>query len=194
MAQDATNVAAAAPLATSGVLYAPTGTTIPVSSDATLDVAFKGLGYVADNGVESSGDAASITDIKAWGGDIVASLTETKAIKRFTFSLIEVFSQTANEFIYGTGNVTLTAAGGGNGTRLAIEDTATDPVACVLVFDMKHGDKRVRLVVPNAQVTILSERAYVDNDVMGWECQATAVADENGVYVYRYLENDDAVA
>ena len=116
MAQDATNVAAAAPLASSGVLYAPLGTTLPTTSDTTLNVAFKGLGYVADNGVEASGDAASITDIKAWGGDIVASLTETKAIKRFTFNLIEVFSQTANEFIYGTANVTLTAAGGGSET------------------------------------------------------------------------------
>jgi hypothetical protein len=194
MAQDATNVAAAAPLASSGVLYAPVGTTLPTTSDEALAAGFKGLGYVADNGVESSGDAPSITDIKAWGGDIVASLTETKAIKRFTFSLIEVFSQTANEFIYGAANVTKTAAGSGQGTRLSIEDTATDPVACRLVFDMRHGDKRVRLVVPNAKVTVLSERPFVDNDLMGWECQATALADENGVYVYRYLENDDVAA
>jgi hypothetical protein len=194
MAVDATKVAAGSPLVTGGILAAPVGTALPTDSDAVLNAAFDALGYATDDGLVPSGDAASTTDIFAWGGDNVLSVTDTPATKKYTFSLIEIFNEDVNNFIYGDANVTPTAAGSGQGSRLAIEDKGDEPGSWSLVFDMKHGDKRMRLVVPNGSVKVLGERAYVDSDVAGWECEVTCLADADGTYVYRYLENSDVAA
>lgn len=191
MAVDATKVAAGTPLVTGGILAAPLGTALPTSTDATLNVAFTALGYASEDGLVQSGDAASTTDIKAWGGATVASLTDTAMTKRYTFSLIEMFNEDVNAFIYGTGNVVVTAAASGQGTKFAIEDKGEEPGPYAMVFDMKYGDKRMRLVVPNGTVKVLSERPYVDSDVTGWECEVTCIADADGTYVYRYTEDDD---
>ena len=192
MAVDATKVAAGTPLVTGGILAAPLGSTLPTTADGSLDAAFKALGYAAEDGLVPSGDAASTTDIKAWGGAIVASLTDTPATKKYTFTLIEAFSRGVNEFVYGVGNVTFTAASGADGSRLVIEDKGTEPGSYVLAFELKYGNKKKRGIVPNGTVKILGERPYVDADVMGWECEVTALADADGVYVYWYLEDDDA--
>jgi hypothetical protein len=194
MAVDATNVAAGSPLVTGGILAAPVGTALPTTSDATLNVAFVGLGYAGEDGVVPSGDEATTTDLKAWGGTVVASLTDSSAVKRYSFTLIELFSEDVNEFIYGSGNVVVTAAGGGQGTRFAIEDKGTEPGPYSIVFDMMYGAKRMRKVIPNGTVKIIAERPYVDSDLTGWECEVTCLADADGTYVYNYLEDDNPTA
>jgi hypothetical protein len=192
MAVDATNVAAGSPLVTGGILAAPIGTALPTNAYAALNAAFVGLGHAGEDGLVPSGDAASTTDIKAWGGAIVASLTDTPATKKYTFVLIEAFNQDVNEFVYGAGNVTVTAASGEVGTLIAIEDKSTEPGPYSLAFELRYGAKKKRGIIPNGTVKILAERPYVDSDVTGWECEVTCIADEDGVYVYWYLEDDDA--
>lgn len=194
MAVDATNVAAGSPLSTGGVLAAPVGTALPTTAAAALNVAFDGLGLVSEDGLVPSGDSASTTDIKAWGGTIVASLTDTPATKKYTFTLIEVFNEDTNNFVFGDANVTVTAASGSVGTLTAILDKGTEPGAYSLVFEMRYGDKKRRGVVPNGTVKVLSERPYIDADITGYEIEVTCLADSSGVYVYWYLEDDDAPA
>ena len=189
---DASNVAAGSPLVTGGILAAPLGTALPTTAAAALNAAFKGLGYAGEDGLVPSGDAASTTDIKAWGGAIVASLTDTPATKKYTFTLIEAYNQDVNEFVYGEGNVVVTAAAGSVGTLIAIEDKGVEPGAYSMVFEMRYGNKKKRGVIPNGSVKVLAERPYVDADVTGWECEVTALADADGLYVYWYLEDDDA--
>jgi hypothetical protein len=194
MAVDATNVAAGSPLVTGGILAAPIGTALPTNAYSALNAAFVGLGYADENGLRPSGDAASTTDIKAWGGAIVASLTDTPMVKRYRFTLIEVFNQDVNEFIYGTGNVTVTAASGSVGTLIAVADKGTEPGPYSMAFEMRYGDKKKRIIVPNGKVKILAELEYVDSNITGWECEVTCLADASGNYTYPYTEDDDAPA
>lgn len=193
MTQTAANVAAGSPLATGGILAAPEGTALPVDESTTLDVAFKALGYAGEGGLEPSGEGATSTDLRAWGGDVVATVTEQKSITRFRFTLLEVFNGEVAKFVFGDSNVTVTPAALGVGTKIAIEDKGDEIPTKALVFDMKYEGKRMRIVVPRGKVTVTSELAYTDTGLSGYECEVTCLADDAGVRSYRYLANDDAL-
>lgn len=191
MAQNVSNIAAGSPLATGGILAAPKGTALPTDATTALNVAFKAFGYADNKGLEPSGEGAKKKEITAWGGDVIASVTESKSISKFRFTIVEVFNPETLKFVFGEGNVAVTAATTSSGTRIAIQDKGYEPDDQAFVFEMFYKAKRMRYVAPNASVAILAERPHVDTDVMGYECEITCLPDANGVRMYRYLVNDD---
>jgi hypothetical protein len=191
MAQTTANVAAASPVATGGMLVAPLGTALPTNATVALDAAFIPLGYVSEDGVGDSSDAASTEDVFAWGGDNVASLSTTGSVKRYVAKLIELFNEDVANFLYGEANVTFTAAAGVDGSKLAILDKAEEIDACVVVFDMKYKGKRKRIVIANAQPQVTAEDAHVHTAISGTEVTVTCLKDDAGVRQYIYMQNDD---
>lgn len=191
MAQSVANVAAGSPLATGGILYGPKGTALPSDATTTPNAALKAFGYADDKGLEPSGEGAKKKEITAWGGDVIASLTEAKSIRKFRFTLVEVFSVDVLKFVFGAGNVTSVAATSSTGTTISIQDKGDEPADGVFVFEMFYKGKKMRHVAPNASATVLAERPNVDTDVMGYEVEITCLPDANGVRMYRYLVNDD---
>lgn len=191
--QNAANVAAASPLVSGGILAAPKGTALPTDEATALNAAFKAFGYASESGLEPSGDGASRKDIKAWGGDVVASVLESKSIRKFKFTLTEVFNADVAKTVFGAANVTVTAATTTAGTKLAIQDKGDEPAEQAYVFDMFYGGKKMRVVVPNGQLVVTAESPMVDTDLMGYECEITCLPDGAGVRTYRYFANDDLV-
>lgn len=191
MAQLVKNVAAASPLVSGGILAAPIATALPTDATTALNVAFKAFGYASEDGIAPSGEGASREEIKAWGGDVVLSVLTAKSIRKFTFTLIEVFNEETAKAVFGAANVTATAAVSGTGSKLAIQDKGDEPALQRFVFDMMYGAKRMRVVIPNGQLVITGEKPYVDGDAMGYECEVTCLPDSSGVRVYRYSQNDD---
>lgn len=191
MSQTASNVAAASPVAAGGMWVAPLGTPLPTSATAALNAAFIPLGYVSTDGVQDSSDAASREDVFAWGGDQVATLLQQGSVKRYTVKLIEVYNPDVAEFIYGEDNVAVTAAAGGDGTKIAIGDTGEEIAPCVVVFDMKYGEKRERRVVPKGQPQVTAEDPLVHTALAGYEVQTTCLKDDSGKRQYIYRQNDD---
>lgn len=192
MTQSAVNVIAGAPLVTGGILTAPKGTALPTDETTALNAAFKALGYAGENGLEPTGDATTLKDIFAWGGDNVASLVDGRSVSRFKSTLIEIFNSDVAKYIHGAGNVTVTAAvPGTSGTKLAILDKGADILTQPFIFDMKYQGKKARLVVPQARGNVTAELAWTDSDLTGYEVEWTALPDSNGVRVYRYYANDD---
>ena len=61
-----------------GVLVAPLNTTLPTTAAGTIAPAFKALGYVSEDGIESLGERKGET-VKDWNADIIAQL-QTEAI------------------------------------------------------------------------------------------------------------------
>lgn len=193
MAPQTKNVAAIKPdKVTGGISWAPAGTALPTDATTVLAAGYKPLGYLGDDGVQPSRDT-SIEKVKAWGGDVIAALL-TDDSQSFVFKLREVFAQNVNEWVYGTANVTVTAATSSSGTTTAIQDKAYKPENCVFVIDGFHGGKKVRIVVPNADSTVTGEDPYVDGAVTGYEVTVEALKDDSGVRVYRYLLADDKLA
>jgi len=186
------NVAAAKPKVGGGVYRAPLGTVLPTDATAALGAEFEALGYISEAGVTPTRDT-SVEKIKAWGGDIVAALL-TDESRSFEFTLLEVFSEAVQAFVHGDENVTATAATTTAGTQLAVVDKGGKPVQQVLVFDMRHGDKRRRVIVPVADPTITGEEAWTDGSLSAYTVTVEAIKDDSGARVYEYLENDDRAA
>lgn len=194
MAQLASNISAASPVATGGVLYAPKGTALPTDASAALNVAFKALGYVGEGGIEASGEGASYNDIIAWGGDIVASVLESKSITKYSFTLLEVFNEEVAKLVFGAGNVTVTPATALAGTKLAILDKGAEVPRGAFAFEMAYGGKKMRYVFPDAQLAVTGEGPLTHSDITNYAVEITAYPDSSGVRSYRYLENDNKTA
>lgn len=191
-APETKNVAAAKPSAGGGVYYAPLATALPTDASTALAVAYKPLGYISEDGIVPSRDT-SVDKVKAWGGDVVAALL-TDESRGFAFTLLEVFSEEVNKFVYGAANVTVTVASPTVGTKVAVQDTGYKPDNCVLVFDMKHGLKRRRVVVPVADSSVTGEEAFTDGGLHAYEITVEALKNAAGVRVFDYMENDDKTA
>ena len=191
MAQLASNISAASPVATGGVLYAPKGTALPTDASTALNVAFKALGYVGEGGIEASGEGASYNDIIAWGGDIVASVLESKSITKYSFTLLEVFNEEVAKLVFGTTNVTVTPATALAGTKLAILDKGAEVPRGAFAFEMAYGGKKMRYVFPDAQLAVTGEGPLTHSDITNYAVEITAYPDSSGVRSYRYLENDN---
>lgn len=183
------NVAAAKPFAGGGVYYGILTAPLPTDALTALNVAIKPLGYVSEDGIRPSRDQ-SVERIKAFGGDIVAALVSGDE-RTFEFTLLEVFSSEVNKFLYGAANVTITAATPTAGEKVYVQDKVYKPDQCVIVFELKHGTKRRRLVVPIADPIITGEEPYVDGSLSAYTVNVTALKNNAGVRVFDYLENDD---
>ena len=186
------NVAAAKPKVGGGVYRAPLGTTLPTDAETPLDAACIPLGYISDAGLTPTRDT-SVDKVKAWGGDIVAALL-TDESRSFEFTLLEVFSGDVQKFVHGDANVTVTAATPTEGTKIAVVDKGGKPEQQVLIFEMRHGAKSRRVIVPLADPTITGEEPWTDGGLSAYTVTVEALKDESGARVLEFLSNDDKAA
>jgi hypothetical protein len=181
------NVLVGKPAAGDGIAAAPVGTALPTTVATALDVAFKKLGYVSDDGL-TEGENRSTDSITAWGGATVAS-TQTSFEKTVQFTLIEFLNENAQKVFRGDANVTVTAANGTHGTQLAVHETADLPPLRSWVIDIVAGGARVRHVIPSGRITDSDDISWTDGDPAGLNVTVSAFPDESGVYVYTYTDD-----
>lgn len=174
------NVTTGKPKVSGAVFAAPIGTALPTSPTEALSSAFKGLGYVSEDGVVNNNSPES-DNVKAWGGDTVLVL-QTDRPDTFGLTLIEVLNKAVLDIIYGADNVEDTDG------DLAIKATAAAMEPWSFVIDMvMTGNRAKRIVIPNGTVSELGEIAYKDTDPVGYEVTITDVPDAAGVYHYEYV-------
>ena len=165
--------------ATGGVAAGPTDSTLPTDATTSLPAGITALGLVGDEGVSLTRER-STDDIRAWGGQI-ARTVQTEFSETATLQFLESDKAEVLKEVYGEDNVTVT---GGN---IAIKHNEQTLPSRVFVFDMKDGDKRRRLVLPNAQITATEDITYVHSDIIRYGVTITAYPDEDGNCAYEYI-------
>lgn len=163
MTLDASNVE----VAVSGAVYfAPLGTTLPATSSAPLDPAFKAVGYLSADGITENTEA-DVTAINAWqNGDEVRTVQTTHAI-RYGFTMIETneASLTAYYGDYNAGKVEVT------GKQL--------PRQAMVIEVIDNGMIR-RRTAEVAQVTERGEVSLVNADATGYPVTVTCYPGSDG--------------
>jgi hypothetical protein len=175
MANVAGNVIIGKPLVTGGVLTGPSGTALPTDTVEAPDPLIVAVGYVSDDGVTQAINTDS-SDIKAWGGDTVRTV-QTGHELTYKFTLIET-NDLSLAVYYGDDNVSAGTA----------EIVKGDLPYKVWVIEVKDGDKRVRIVIPDGQVTDRGDITYKDDEAVAYEVTITCRADASGVKAYLYSE------
>lgn len=187
MANKSSNVLVAKPLSTGGCLIGPVGTALPTDEKTALTAPIKAVGYLTDAGVTLK-DGKSSTKIKAWGGDTARTVSTDHTVT-VEFGFLEFLNGDVLKEVYGADNVTITPASATEGERAAIKITGADLPRRVFVFEVKDGDARVRIVLPNAQITDSSDLKFDDGSAVAPQVTVEAYADASGVKAYLYTNN-----
>lgn len=180
---NAMNVTAAKPNKKGAAFCAPIGTELPEGRDVQLNAAFKGLGYMSEDGITNSNSPQS-DSVKAWGGDVVLNYMTEKP-DTFKFKLIEALNVDVLKAVYGAGNAT-----GDWATGITIKANSEEAAPMSWVFDMIQNGGALRIVIPNASVTGIGEIKYKGNEPVGYELTISAVPDATGNTHYEYKKKD----
>lgn len=180
---NAENVTAGKPKIGGAIFVAPVGTTLPESTSASLNTAFKNLGYISTDGVTNSNSMSS-NDVKAWGGNTVLN-TQTDKPDTFKFKLLEVLNVDVLKTVYGSSNVTENSVSG----EIEITANAEELTEMSWVIDMvlRNGTKK-RIVIPSAKVSAIADIVYKDDDAVAYDTTISAVPDEDGNSHYEYIK------
>lgn len=192
MANTVGNVVAGKPQVTGGVLMGPIGTALPTDVTTALNEALVFGGYVSEDGLTENADR-STDKIRAWGGDTV-KVVQTEFSLTYEFTYIEAVNADVLKTVYGSDNVTTTPATGEAGTLQAVRVNSAVLPHQVFVFEIRDGDARIRIVVPDGQVTTVGEITYVDDNVVGYPVTVEAYQDTDGANAYKYLTDGKTAA
>lgn len=177
---DSTKVVAGKPKVGGAIWSAPIGTKLPTDATTSLDVAFKDLGYVSDDGLKNE-MTTDTEEIKAWGGDTVLT-AQTGASDTFTYKLIESLNIEVLKEVYGAANVTGTLT-----TGIKISVNSKEKIEHVIVVETIVRDKFKRIVLPVAKIKEIAEITYVDGEPVGYEVTVQALPDSSGNTHYEYI-------
>lgn len=176
-----TNVTTGKPKVGGAIYRAPVGTALPTDAKTALNEAFKGMGYVSEDGLTNSNSPDTDT-VKAWGGDTVIVVQNGKD-DTFQATFIEAKNVEVLKMVYGSSNVS-----GDLDSGITIKANADEAESYSYVIDMILRENTLkRIVIPSAKVSEVGDITYSDGDAVGYETTLNAAPDSTGQTHYEYI-------
>lgn len=179
-------VSAGKPKIGGAIATAPVGTALVTDATAELDGAFENLGYISEDGLTNENTRES-ENIKAWGGQVVASLQSEKEDK-FTYTLLEISNIVVLKEVFGQNNVSGDLS---NGITVKVNADELEERSIVIDMILNNGILK-RIVIPVGKIVEMGEVVYKDDEVAGYEVTVQAFPDSEGNTHYEYLKEAKA--
>lgn len=183
MASNTKNIYSAEPLASGVAFVAPLGTTGPTDARTVLGVAFVDLGYTGADGFTEKNDRR--TDLKRSFGGKVVKVVQTEYSASLDFTLMESLNGLVLQAIFGSANVTVTAANGTHGAQVKVMKNGRKlphQSWCIDTTDEESG-ALYRNYVADGQITTVADIKVVHSDVIEYritiECFETTAGNDN---------------
>lgn len=161
-------------VAVTGGIYANLdgGGTVPTDASSTLGAEFDELGYLTDAGVVMS-ISSDTQQITAWQNADNVRTIQTSHDVTFQFSLLETSENTMKAFF-------------GNWDAGHVEVDGRVLPRAPWVLDVLDGDTKIRVVIPEGQVTERGDVSMVNGDAMSYPITLTAYP-VDGVKAHLYI-------
>lgn len=182
---DVKNVGAGKPKIGGAISVAPLGSKVPTDTVGELDVAFKNLGYVGEDGTSNERKSDN-ESTKAWGGDVVL-VSNTGSEDTFKFNLIEGLNIEVLKTVFGEKNVIGTLEAG-----ITVKANNIPQTPKAWVIDLVVGEAAKRIVIPNGTIIEVGEMKYNDKDPIGYPVTVSATPDAEGNTHYEYIKKAGA--
>lgn len=167
---------------TGAVAVAPLNTAAPTDARTALPSAWQSGGYIDENGI-ALGISKSFTAIKDWAmSNVRKALTDYDGTISLSFLQVDQF---AAERILGAANVTVTAASQTAGKTIKMGVGPNVAPAESWCFSMKDENRRIRVYIPNGQITeISSDVSFTPGAANVWPCTLSTYDDGTGHSIY----------
>ena len=159
---DKKNVSLGKPMASGCVYWAPAGTALPTDATTKLTAAYKGPGFISEDGITHSTDTDT-TEVNEMGGTKVINEISSYG-ETYQFSMLELNEQSMS-LRHGAANVTA-----GDDGKLTVKHKMPTGENIVLVFEiLLTGNKVKRIVVPDAVVSEFGDTQYSSGDAIMYD-------------------------
>lgn len=161
---------------------APRGTTAPTSASATLNAAFKELGWLHEDGLVEAANADS-AEIKAWDGTTVRKVMTSS---EFTFQVKLLETNEHSLELYYSGSAV--ATDGGTGSKIDVKSPENDRRS--FVFDVLDGNHVARVYIADGEVTERGDITYANGEPIAYDVTITAYPNSSGVSFIKFFDKD----
>ena len=167
---------------TGAVAVAPLNTAAPTDARTALPTAWQSGGYIDENGI-ALGISKSCTAIKDWAmSNVRKALTDYDGTISLSFLQVDQF---AAERILGAANVDVTAATQTAGQNIKMGIGPNVAPAESWCFSMKDENRRIRVYIPNGQITEISgDVSFTPGAANVWPCTLSTYDDGTGHSIY----------
>lgn len=169
-------------LVTGAILSAVTGTALPTDEAVALNASFKDSGYISDGGLKIGSNQNS-TEINDWSGNVVRTIMAGYG-NQLTWEHLEWNEQSLKNFL-GDANVTVTQTVG-TPTKITAKFNGDEMPVKEWVFNIKDGIRKLRVVVPNGQVTERGEISFLKTEAVKLPITLKTFPDASGNHIYIY--------
>lgn len=163
------------------------GATAPTDARTQLGNGWSdAAGYISENGITLNLNR-STSPLKDWGLNTVRVMA-TDFTTNITGEFLQMDEATAKT-LFGEGNVTVTPATSTKPATLKLSIGPDMPEEHTFVFNMKDGERRARIYVPNGQITQVGSPTFVPGAGNVWPFTLECYDDGTGHSVYMFFDN-----